>query len=89
MLWINLNAFHIRIITPTNLNVGKPQRKFQHFSFLGQKTKTMAKGKLCPQCKKAIMYALKETHHPAGTDVIYYCKPCNFEERFFEDKPVK
>lgn len=54
-----------------------------------KKTKIMAKGKICPQCKKVIMYALSETHHPAGTDVIYYCKQCKFKERVFEDESLK
>ena len=46
----------------------------------------MAKGMLCPQCKKNWMYALEEYYYPAGTKVVYYCKPCNFKEKVFEDK---
>lgn len=66
-----------------------PQRGITGFIFLRQKIKTMAKGKICPQCKKLIMKAIKETYYPAGTDVIYYCEPCDFKERVFEDKPGK
>lgn len=49
----------------------------------------MAKGKICPQCKKVIMEAIDEKYYPAGTDVIYYCKQCDFKERVFEDNPGK
>jgi len=46
----------------------------------------MAKGMLCPQCKKVIMYALEEKQYAAGTEVVYYCKPCNWKLKVFEDK---
>lgn len=70
-------------------NAGKPQWANSKMSFLYEellKYKEMAKGKLCPQCKKIIMYALEEKYYPACTEVIYYCKPCNFKEKVFEDK---
>jgi len=45
----------------------------------------MAKGKNCPQCG-FYMFAKKETQRPAGTEVIYQCRKCSFEEKVFEDK---
>ncbi|MCY1660935.1 hypothetical protein [Chryseobacterium sp. SL1] len=47
----------------------------------------MAKGKLCPQCKKNQMAVWDVKEYPAGIDVIYYCRPCDFKLRQFEDKP--
>lgn len=46
----------------------------------------MAKGKLCPQCKKNQMTVLEVKNYPAGDDIIYYCSPCDFKLREFEDK---
>lgn len=46
----------------------------------------MAKGRICPQCKKNQMAVLEEKQYPAGVDVIYYCRPCDFKLREFEDK---
>jgi DNA-directed RNA polymerase subunit M/transcription elongation factor TFIIS len=45
----------------------------------------MAKGKKCPECEH-YMYAKSEKDYPAGTEVVYVCRSCGFEERVFEDK---
>lgn len=45
----------------------------------------MAKGKRCPSCGHP-MFAKTEKQYPAGTEVLYVCRACEFTEKVFEDK---
>jgi predicted RNA-binding Zn-ribbon protein involved in translation (DUF1610 family) len=45
----------------------------------------MARGKKCPDCGHA-MWAKSEKDEPAGTEIVYRCPSCGFEEKVFEDK---
>jgi hypothetical protein len=44
----------------------------------------MAKGKKCPQCD-FYMFAKTQKDYPAGTEIVYVCRSCGFEEKVFED----
>jgi len=46
----------------------------------------MARGKKCPNCKNS-MSAETQKDYPAGTEVVYFCRSCNFREKVFEDNP--